>query len=342
MKIVVDAMGGDHAPEAVIAGVVEALDEFDINIALVGIEDRIKEELQKYSYDKSRVEIIHADEIVDMQDPATVTIRKKKNSSIAVGVKLLKENGYDAFVSAGNTGAVVAASTIYLGMLEGVERPAIGLTLPTYKSFSFLIDVGANTAAKPEHICQSAIMGRVYMREVMEVSDPTVGLLNIGEEATKGSNFEKETHKLLKGSIKNFVGNVEASAFFKGASDCVVCDGYTGNVVIKVSAGLLEATGMLIKREVKKNPLAVLGALLMKKTLKHIKKHSDYSEYGGAPLLGVDGVVMISHGRSNPKAIKNAIRATIKEVEHDLNAAIKSEIKKEACSSELGARSSQK
>lgn len=327
MNIVVDAMGGDHAPEAVIAGVVDALNEFDVTITLVGIKDRVETELKKHTYDANRIEIIHADEVVVMDDPATVTIRKKKKSSISVGIKLLKENGYDAFVSAGNTGAVVAASTIYLGMLEGIARPAIGISIPTLNSFSFLIDVGANTAAKPEHIRQNAVMGRVYMRKVMNVDNASVGLLNIGEEATKGSNFEKETHKLLNESVKNFIGNVEANAFFKGTCDCVVCDGYTGNVVIKVAAGLLETTGTLIKREVKKNPLAIIGALLMKTTLKHIKKHSDYSEYGGAPLLGVDGVVMISHGRSNPKAIKNAIRATIKEVEHGLNATIVEEIK---------------
>jgi glycerol-3-phosphate acyltransferase PlsX len=322
LKIVVDAMGGDHAPEAIIAGVVDALNEFDVSIALVGIESRVRDELKKYSYDESRVEIIHADQVVEMNDPAAFSIRKKKNSSISVGIDLLKTDGYDAFVSAGNTGAVVAASTIKLRMLKGVDRPAIGITLPTLNGFSFLIDVGANTAAKAENLKQQAIMAQVYMQEVLNIKKPTVGLLNIGEEDTKGSSFEKEAHKLLEESVEGFIGNVEASGVYKGVSDCIVCDGYTGNIVIKVSTGLLEVTGSLIKREVKKNPIAILGALLMKKTLKHIKKHADYSEYGGAPLLGVDGIVMISHGRSNPKAIKNAIRATMTEVEHDINGAI--------------------
>ena len=322
MKIVVDAMGGDNAPEVVIAGVIEALAEFDIHIILIGVESCIREELELYEYDSSRLEIVHAEEIVAMKDPAIVTIRKKRKSSITQGINLLKQDKGDAFISAGNTGAVVAAATINLGMLKGVDRPAIGLCIPSLESFSFLIDVGANTAAKPVHLKQSAIMAQAYMRQVMGIKKPTVGLLNIGAEATKGSAFEKETYKLLENNICNFIGNIEANQVYRGLCNCIICEGYTGNVVIKVSTGLFEVAGELMKREIKKKPMAILGALLMRQSLKQIKKSTDYSEYGGAPLLGVNGVVMISHGRSSAKAIKNTIRATIKEIENDLNGAI--------------------
>ncbi len=326
MKIVVDAMGGDHAPEAVVAGVVDAVNEFGTDIALIGIKDSIEAELAKYTFPQDKIEIIHADEVVGMDEPATVSIRKKRNSSISQGVRLLKEDGYDAFISAGNTGAVVAASTIYLGMIPGVERAGIGLVIPTLKRFAFLIDVGATTDPKPEHLLSWSLMGSVYAREVLGVENPSVGLVNIGEEATKGTDFAKQTHKLMAGRIENFQGNMEANAIFSGKCDCMVCDGFVGNVVIKVSEAIMESAGALIKREIKKSPLALLGAFLMKSRLLHIKRYADYSEYGGAPLLGVNGIVMISHGRSSPKAIKNAIRAARREVEHNIIDVISKEI----------------
>ena len=316
MKIVVDAMGGDYAPTAIIEGVVDAVKEFKVSIVLVGDQSTVQSELNKYDYPKELIEIVHASEAVGMDEPASTPIRKKKDSSISVGVKLLKESPYDAFISAGNTGAVVAASTIYLGMLEGAERPAIGLTIPSLKKFSFLMDAGANTEAKPKHLLQSAIMARVYVKEVLGVENPSVGLVNIGEEATKGSGFAKETYKLLEGRIENFIGNIEANEIYTGKCDCVICDGFVGNIILKVSEGLMESAGKLMKQEIKKSPLAILGAGILKLSLKDIRKLVDYSEYGGAPLLGVNGLVMISHGRSNAKAIKNAIKATIREVEH--------------------------
>ena len=237
----------------------------------------------------------------------------------SVGINLLKESAkYNAFISAGNTGAVVCASTFYLGMLPNVERPAIGLVIPTLKNFAFLIDVGANTEPKPEHLLQSARMAKVYAQNVLNIHDPRVGLLNIGSEESKGTDFIKETHKLFLESLSNFTGNIEANEIFSGRCDCIICDGYVGNVVIKISESLLESTLTLIRREVKKSPIAMMGALLMKPCLQDIKKQADYAEYGGAPLLGVNGLVMISHGRSNAKAIKNAIRATIREVENNM------------------------
>jgi glycerol-3-phosphate acyltransferase PlsX len=326
LKIVVDAMGGDYAPAAVVAGVIEAVKELNADIALVGIKDQVETELKKFNYPKEKIEIIHADEVVGMDEPATVSIRKKKNSSIAIGLNLLKEPGYCAFISAGNTGAVVAAATINLGMLPGVHRPAIGIVIPTLKKFSFLIDGGANTDPKAEHLLQSAQMAQIYMKEVLGVENPTVGLLNIGAEAGKGTDFEKETYKLMEQYLTNFIGNVEANEVYTGKSDCIICDGYVGNIVLKVSEGLLESTGKLMKREIKKNPIAILGALLLKTSLQRIKKFADYSEYGGAPLLGVNGLVIISHGRSSPKAIRNAIRATMQEVEHNIITKITNEV----------------
>lgn len=326
MKIVLDAVGGDLAPQSVIAGVVDALDEYDIHIALVGPEDIIRQELCNYSYPQDRLEIVHAPDVVTMRDPATITLRKKKLSSISVGVQLLKEQGYDAFVSAGNTGAVVAASTVHLGMLEGVERPAIGLVIPTLKGWAFLLDVGANTEAKPKHLLQAAQLSGVYAREELGVLQPRIGLLNIGEEEHKGSGFAKETYKLMDESVKNFIGNIEANEIFTGKADCIVCDGYVGNVVLKVSEGFAESAGKLLKREIKKSVLAMFGAWIIRSRLKHVRKLVDYAEVGGAPLLGVNGLVMICHGRSSPKAIKSAIRVTVNEVKHNILDKMRNEV----------------
>ncbi len=311
-------MGGDHAPEAIVAGCVESVNEFGVHVVLIGRQDALQKELKQHNYPEEKIEIIHAPDVIGMDEPATVSIRKKRNSSISLGINLLKDPQYSAFISAGNTGAVVAASTINLGMLPGVDRPGIGLVIPTVKEFSFLIDVGANTDPKPQHLLQSALMADVYAREVLGVANPTIGLLNIGEEASKGTDFSKETHKLMAGRLKNFIGNIEANDIFSGKCDCIISDGFVGNVVIKVSEALMESAGALLRREIKKSPLAMIGAFLMKSRLQHIKRHADYSEYGGAPLLGVNGIVMISHGRSSPKAIKNAIRAARREIEHNI------------------------
>ena len=326
MKIIVDAMGGDYAPENVVAGVVDAVKEFNVAIVLVGIEDRVRAELKKRQYPSNLIEVAHAPEVVDMHDHAVASIRQKKNSSISLGIKLLKEPGHGAFVSAGNTGAVVAAASFTLGMIEGVDRPAIGLVIPALTKLSFLIDVGANTSPKAEHLLHSAQMAKVYVREVLGVENPTVGLLNIGEEEGKGTGFEKETYKLMSERVKDFLGNIEPNEVFSGKCDCIICDGFVGNVVIKISEGLMESAAALLRREIKKSPVAAFGALLVKSRLEHVKKYADYSEYGGAPLLGVDGIVMISHGRSSPKAIKNAIRTAKREMEHNILASLKKEV----------------
>ena len=254
-------------------------------------------------------------------------IRRKKDSSMAVGLNLLKAGGYDAFVSAGNTGALVAGSTFYLRMIEGVDRPGIGLVIPQIDGKAFLIDVGANAEPKPEHLYQYGLMARVYMQSVLGCAEPTVGLVNIGEEEGKGSGFEKHTYDLLKEKCPGFLGNLEPNRIFSGKADCIVCTGFVGNVIIKLAEGLMESAGTVIKREIKKNPLAMLGAFLMMPAMQGVKKQFDYSEYGGAPLLGVNGIVMKSHGRSTPKAIKNAIRATMHEVDHKILDTIKAALK---------------
>jgi len=263
-----------------------------------------------------------------MDDAATIVIRQKKQSSISIGIALLKKEEYGAFVSAGNTGACVAASTFVLGMIPGVDRPGIGCIFPSLKKFTFVIDVGANTAAKPEHILQYAKMAKIYAREVLGRENPTIGLLNIGEEECKGTGLEQEAHKLLEEKEPCFVGNLEANEVFTGKTDCIVCDGYVGNITLKVAEGMMESVGKLLKREIMKNPIAILGAILLKTSLSDAKKSVDYSEYGGAPLLGVDGLVLISHGRSSPKAIKNAVRAAKEQVEHNVLKKIKEEMVK--------------
>jgi len=326
MKIVVDAMGGDFAPQNVVAGVVDAVKQYKVSVTLVGLTDAIEAELKKYSYPKSLIEIVHASEVVAMDDPATAVIRQKRHSSISIGMELLKKEGYGAFVSAGNTGACVAASTFILGMIPGVDRPGIGCIFPSLKNFTLMIDVGANTAAKPEHLLQYAKMAKVYAQEVLGRPVPSIGLLNIGQEECKGTGLEKEAYKLLEQKEPLFVGNVEANEVFTGRTDCIVCDGYAGNITLKVAEGLMESAGKLLKREIKKNPISILGAILLKSSLSEAKKSADYSEYGGAPLLGVDGLVLISHGRSSPKAIKNAVRCAKEEIEHNILRKIKEEM----------------
>ena len=328
MKIVVDAMGGDFAPRNVIAGAVDAVKEYHVRVTLVGQSQAIEEELKKYKFSKDLIEIVHAPETVAMDDPATVVMRQKRQSSISVGMDLLKKEGYDAFVSAGNTGACVAASIFILGMIPGVDRPGIGCIFPSLKKFTFIIDVGANTAAKPEHLLQYAKMAKIYAQSVLDRPQPAIALLNIGEEECKGTGLEKEAHKILEEKELFFIGNIEANEVFTGKADCIVCDGYVGNITLKVAEGLAESTGKFLKREITKNPIAILGALLLKFSLSEAKKSMDYAEYGAAPLLGVDGLVLISHGRSSPKAIKNAIRSAKDQVEHNVLKKIKEEMVK--------------
>lgn len=329
MRIAVDGMGGDEAPEIVVEGCIQAAKEFGHDIILVGNEPRLKGELSRHGSYPENIQIRHASEVIEMAEPPVASIRKKKDSSICVGVDLLKTKEADAFVSAGNTGAVVGASTLFLGLLPGVERPGIAIVFPTPMGASLLIDVGANIDPKPSQLVQYGIMGEVCLKTILNTEeDLSIGLLNIGEEASKGTGFIKETHRLLGESRPRFIGNVEGRDIFKGKCNVIVSDGVAGNIVLKVSEGMLEVIGSLLKRELTKNLMVQIGSLLAKPAFKALKKEVDYAEYGGAPLLGVDGIVIIGHGRSSAKAIKNAIRVAAEFVEHQVNQHIVEAIKK--------------
>jgi phosphate acyltransferase len=320
MRIAVDAMGGDHAPDVVISGAILAAKEMNVDIVLVGPEDIIKTKLAEHNKVPSNISVFNAKEIIAMDESPAVSVRRKKDSSINVAVKMVKDKTADAMVSAGNTGAVVCAASLFLKTLTGVDRPGISVLLPTLKNVVQMIDMGANVDAKPEHLLQYGIMGSVYSEYVLHKANPTVGLLNIGEEETKGSEFVKETFKLLELDKNiNFIGNVEGRDIYVGDCDVIVCDGFLGNVVLKVSEGLADAIKEMLKRKLSTNIFTKLGALLSAPAFKALKRETDYSEYGGAPLLGVDGICIIAHGGSSANAIKNAIRVAHESLMQNIN-----------------------
>lgn len=319
MKIVVDAMGGDYAPSVVIKGAVAAAGEYDLEIILVGEEAKISSLLKNSKYSGNNISIHPASEVIDMSESPAASIRRKRDSSIVVGVNLVKVGQAEAFVSAGNTGAVVCAATLGLGLLPGVERPGIAIITPTLKGISLIIDVGANIDPKPKQLLQYAIMADAYFRYILKRENPTVGLLNIGEEEVKGTDFIKETRELLEQSSLRFIGNLEGRDLFSGKCDIIVCDGFVGNIALKVAESATEAMQVFLKRHLLSNPLGKIGLLFLKGSFMRFKKDLDYAEYGGALLLGVNGVVIIGHGRSSVKAIKNAIRVAKEEVERKFN-----------------------
>jgi len=327
IKVALDAMGGDRAPRVVVEGAAWASREFDCKIILVGNERNVKKLLKKTDYDKDKIELKHAPEVIKMGDPAAVSVRRKKQSSIAIGIDMLKEKGVDAFVSAGNTGAVVCAAALKLRTLPGIERPGIGIVFPTLKRPCMLIDVGANIEATPLHLYHYGIMGAVYSKHILGQNNPVVGLLNIGQEESKGTDIIKDARRLFENSKLNFIGNIEAKDIYSGRVDVVACDGFIGNIVLKVAESFAENSYIYLKRELTKSLLPKIGAILSLPAYRAIRKEIDYSEYGGAPLLGVDGRVIIAHGGSNAKAIKNAVRATIAYVEHKLNQHIIEDLK---------------
>jgi phosphate acyltransferase len=327
MKIVVDAMGGDHAPEAIVEGAVLAAREYETPIILTGLSEKIQAELDKYDPDHELpIEIIHADEVVEMHDSPGKVLRSKRKSSMKIGLDLLKEGEGAAFVSAGNTGAVLAYSTVILRPVKGVDRPAIAIQLPTLKGTSILLDAGANVDCKSTQLFQFGIMGHVFAEYILEKEDPSVGLLSIGEEDGKGNEIVKDTFQMLKKSHINFIGNVEGKEVYRGNADVIVCDGFTGNVALKISESLAEMIGTNLKLMFQSNWISKLGYLLLKPQLIEFKKKVDHSETGGAPLLGVNGVVIIAHGSSSPKAIKNAIHRAHELSEKNIIEHIKQDI----------------
>lgn len=320
IKIAVDGMGGDFAPQPIVAGAVQAADSFeDLEITIAGREDAIKRELYRHKVRGGKISIRHASEVIEMDDSPVQAIKKKKDSSLAVCIQLLKQKEVDAVVTAGNTGAAVAASTLNLGLLPGIKRPGIAITIPTLHGMSVAIDVGANINPAPEHLLQYAIMADTYARYLLRKKKPTIGLLNIGEEESKGTETLQEAYKLLRDSGLNFVGNIEGRDFFTGKCDCIVCDGFAGNVVLKMTESILEMLTTLITKEIQKDWLARLGALLCRPAFESIRKETNYEDAGGAPLLGVDGVVIIGHGISSAKAIRNAIRVARESILERVN-----------------------
>ncbi len=308
MKIAVDAMGGDFAPGEIVKGALRsAIANPDIEVILVGLPDRIEEFLPKSERPKN-ISIKAAAEVVEMGEHPAQAVRKKKDSSIVVSTRMVKEGEADAIVSAGSTGAQMAAALLGLGRIKGIDRPAIVTVLPTLEGGKLLLDVGANPDAKPEHLVQYAMMGNIYAERILGINNPKVGLLNIGGEEGKGNELTQATYPLLKEAPLNFIGNIEGRDVPYGRADVVVCDGFVGNVMLKTTEGLAGALFQLIKEKITSTTIRKLGALAVKPGLKEIGKMLDYAEYGGAPLLGVDGISIICHGSSNEKAIFNAIR----------------------------------
>lgn len=316
-------MGGDYAPEEIVKGCILAYKELGLGAYLVGNRRAIESILRKEGVKENEdLTIVHAEEKVEMHDPPSVVL-KKKNSSLYVAGMLVREGEADGLVSAGNTGAVLAVGKFVVGTAEEVERPSIGVPLPNPKGKTVLLDVGANVDCKPRHLLQFAIIGHTYAEEILGIKNPRVGILSIGEEEGKGNELVKETYPLLKRSKLNFLGNAEGRDIYAGTFDVIVCDGFVGNVVLKASESLGFAVIQMIKEEVQKSLLARLGALLMLPALNNFKKKADFAEYGGIPLLGAKKPVIITHGRANAKAIKNAIRVANEFLTHHFNEKLK-------------------
>ena len=308
MKIAVDAMGGDYAPQRVVEGACEAARRFGIEILLVGDEAAVRAELERRGTPGLPLEVVHASETVRMDEPPAEALRRKKDSSIRVGVELVKEGAADGFLSAGNTGAVMAAARFVLRPVPGVDRPAIATVLPTIRGTSLMLDVGANVDSKAHHLIQFAIMGELYARHVLGKEQPAVGLLNIGAEDVKGNELTKEVLKALRSLPIRFVGNIEGRDVYNGSVDVVVCDGFVGNIALKISEGVAAVMGKVLRQEIESLGWRRIGYVVLNPAFRRFRKRFDYAEYGGAPLLGVNGNIIISHGGSTVKALMNGIR----------------------------------
>lgn len=330
MRIVVDAMGGDYAPRAPVEGALLYDKEFRgrDQIILVGNEALIKKELEHHHrFPRRNIKIVHASQIIRMDESPAAAIRQKKESSMVKGIQLIKEGLADAFVSAGSTGAQMAASLLILGRIKGVSRPALGAFLPSEDGMVLLIDVGANAECKPNHLLQFGLMGAVFVEYIYDIAHPRVALLNIGEEKSKGTELTRKAYELMEENIPNFVGNVEGRDIMMGGADVVVTDGFTGNVVLKFAESVMGVFKRKFKQNLGRNLFALVGAFLVRHAFTGMKKSFDYQEYGGVPLLGVNGISIISHGSSTPRAIKNAIRVAHRMGEKRVNEHIAQELK---------------
>jgi glycerol-3-phosphate acyltransferase PlsX len=334
LTIAVDAMGGDHAPKSEVEGAIHAASEFPVRVILVGPEDILRRELDHHPRAASLpIEIRHASEFITMEDSAAKAVRTKKDSSIKIASRLMRVGDARGVVSAGNTGAVMVTAKISQGMIRGVDRPALASAFPTVKGTPVVVlDVGANVDSTPEMLAQFAVMGEVYSRIIFHNRSPRVGLLSIGEEEHKGNDLTRAALPLLKALPINFIGNVEGRDVFSGGADVVVCDGFIGNVTLKVSEGIVELITGMLRESLEATVRRKLGAVLSRDAYRELKKRVDYSEYGGAPLLGVKGVNIICHGRSNANAIKNAIRVAVEFAEGRVNEKIEDELERSAAS----------
>src|SRR5438045_3484492 len=330
MKIALDAMGGDFGPPNLVAGAALALREYPYitKLFLVGDTAKIEAELKKHGCNDAKIDIVHSTQVVDMSDKAWSAVRRKKDSSVSRAVDLVKHEQADAIVSAGHTGAAVAASMIKLRTLPGIDRPGIAAVLPTETNVFVLIDAGANIDARPEHLVQYAFMGSVYSRHVLGYKSPTVGLVSLGEEDVKGNEMTKEVFKMLKKSSLNFVGNIEGRHLFEDPVEVVVCDGFVGNVILKTCESISVAIFTWLKHELSRTPMRKLGALLARESFRTIRDKTNYEEYGGSPLLGVNGICIIAHGSSTSLAIKNALRVAAESIEQQVNPHIVEEIRR--------------
>jgi phosphate acyltransferase len=325
--IALDAMGGDHAPRAEVEGAIAAARELGVRIALVGIETAVRQELNRHRHRDLPIEVVNATETISMTDSPSHAFRRKKGSSLHVAAHLVHDGKADALVTAGNTGAAMTVARFVIGTLPSVDRPALAAAFPNMKEkVSVILDVGANVDSKPEQIEQFAVMGEIYYRAIWGVKRPRVALLSIGEEEMKGNELTREAANRLKQTSLNFVGNVEGRDVFRGNVDVIVCDGFIGNIALKLSEGLVEHIGGMLKKAIKSSLTSQLGYALSKRAFDDFRKRTDYSEYGGAPLLGVRGITIIGHGRSNPNAIKNAIRVAAELCRARINEKIEQEL----------------
>ena len=309
MRIILDGMGGDNAPLEIVKGAVEASSKIDHQIVIAGREEEINAELAKYNYDESKIQVVHTSEVIENEDSPVKAIRRKTDSSMVKGLTMLKDGEGDLFISAGNTGAYMAGSLLILGRIPGVDRPAIASIYPIAGGAlpSIIVDAGANSECRPSNLLEFAIMGSLYMEKVMDRKNARVGLVNLGVEENKGTTVTKAAHKLLKEADLNFIGNVEARDVPKGACDVIVCDGFTGNIILKLTEGFAWNLLKTMKKKFTDGISAKMGAVLLAGKVKEIKDEFDYSEYGGAPILGVNGHVLKIHGSSGSAAVKNAI-----------------------------------
>ena len=326
IRVALDAMGGDNAPGEVVLGAIQAAREYSMGVYLVGREDAIRVELAKHDISGLDLPIVHTDEVIEMDEHPASAVRRKKNASMTLALQLVLDGSALGAVSAGNSGAMMATSLFTLKRIEGVDRPALGAVFPTRDGVSFVLDVGANTDCKPEYLQQFALMGSIYMERIFSVSSPRVGLLANGEEETKGNELVQQTHQLLKAHAEtlgiNFIGNVEGREIPAGGADVVVCDGFVGNVVLKLSEGLAETLLGMLRTQMTSSLPNKLAAAVLQPGLRKVFRRMDYAEYGGVPLLGINGSAIVSHGRSNAKAIKNALRVARQTTETNVVGAI--------------------